>query len=395
MWKVKMRWMGGLLLIPVLFVSACGGQNAPKAEVLLYEESEDAAEGVSGSAVSGSALDTEEEFKTTTVRKTTYKEEFQSTVDMEYTDTDVLIIDDEDAVLDEVKVKKDQKVKKGDVLAVYHVETSKTKLQKQKLLLDQARADYESGLSGLNQQLSQAKKELQNLEKQAEKKMKRLEIEKLEKQISAYKKGEKEVISQEKDYAEILRKQKRTTLVAKRSGVITETGKAYEGEMVDTSMKIIEMRSNDKWVLRVDDPDAKLRYNMDVSIRLGKSVRDYDHEVKGKVITAGDITGQEQQDEEGQNVVYIEVKESDKKRYDFEKSNIYVYAVTFMVKDALVVDAAAVQSESVDISNRLFVYVVENGKLHKRCIVSSYQTDEEYLVEQGVFENQTLAILNG
>ena len=65
-----------------------------------------------------------------------------------------------------------------------------------------------------------------------------------------------------------------------------------------------------------------------------------------------------------------------------------------MVKDALVVDAEAVQQESVDIRNRLFVYVVENGKLHKRFIVSNYKNDKEVLVEQGVFEGQTLAILD-
>ena len=67
--------------------------------------------------------------------------------------------------MDAVKVKKDQKINKGDVLAVYHVETSKTKLQKEKILVQQARANYESGLSNLQNALSQAENELMTVKK--------------------------------------------------------------------------------------------------------------------------------------------------------------------------------------------------------------------------------------
>ena len=133
---------------------------------------------------------------------------------------------------------------------------------------------------------------------------------------------------------------------------------------------------------------------MDVRLRLGKSVKDYKDEVKGKVITSSDITGVGETDEDGNAIVYIEVSDSDKKKYDFENQNIYVNAVSFSVEDALVVNAEAVYKESVDVSNKLYVMLVENGKLHKRYIVSNYKTEKEYLVDQGVFENQTLAILN-
>lgn len=397
MWKTKMRRLIGvpLLLIPALLLSACGGGQSGQSELLLYEGTGD--EAVSSSAVSGSAIGADDlEFDTTVVRKTTYKEEVSCTAELEYTDTETLIIDDEDAVLDAVKVKKYQKVKKGDVLAVYHVETSKTKLEKQKLLIDQARADYEVGLSGLNQQLSQAQKALGSLTSKTEKKVKSLEIKKMQKQISAYKKGEKEIIDQEKDYADLFRKQKKTLLKAKKDGVILETeGKAFVGEEIDASTEIIKMRgSNGKWLLMVSGSDTEnLRYNMEVSVRLGKSAKQYDHEIKGKVITSGNLTGQETENEEGDSVVYIDVSKKDKKKYDFDNTNIYVYAVSFMVKDALVADVEAVQQETVDIRNRSFVYVVENGKLHKRFIVTNYRNEKEVLIEQGVSEGQTLAII--
>lgn len=397
----RIRWrVIPLILAPALILTACGGKKEEKAEVLLYEEG--GASAASGAAVSGSAAGVkEDEFQTTVVEKTTYKEEFSDAADIEYTDTDALYIFEENAVLDAVKVKQDQEVKKGDVVAVYHVETSKTKLQKQKLLVDQARAEYESGLSQLNQSLSDAKKELGGLKSKTERKLKGLEIKKIQKQIAAYKKNEKEVISQEKEYAKLVRMQKKTNLVAKKSGVVTATALSEVGEEIDSSLKIVEMRSNDEWMLKVSDPESKLRYNMEVSVRLGKGVKDYDEEVKGKVITASDITGGGDDESYGENdadsdsPVYIEVSDADKKKYDFENQNIFVYAVSFAVEDVLVVDAEAVYSESVDISNKLYVLVVENGKLHKRYIVSNYKTDKKVLVDQGVFEGQTLAILAG
>lgn len=386
----------------VLCLTACSGQKE-KAEVLLYEANSD--ETVSGGAVSGSFVTVaEDEIKTATVRKTTYKEEFADMAEIKYLDTDSFYISEENAVLDAIKVKPDQKVKKGDVLAVYHVETSKTSLQKQKLLIDQARADYEMELSELKRTLSGMKQELGRMKSKSEKKMKQLEIRKMQKQIDAYKKGEKEVTDQEKEYAKLLQMQKGTNLVAKKSGVITETAISSVGEDIDSSVKIIEMRSNDDWVLKVSDPDSKLRYNMDVSVRFGKSVDDYREEVKGKVITTGNLTGSDGGDEMGGDMmweedggedggVYIEIRDKDKRKYDFEHQNVYVYAVSFSIENALVTDADAVYSESVDISNRLYVLLLENGKLHKRFIVSNYSTEQEVVIDQGVFEGQTLAVV--
>ena len=105
---LKVKWIG-ILCMTAALLTACGSEKSQgTGEVLLYE-GEDAA---SGSAVS------EEEYETTKVRQETYKEEYYDTADLEYTDTETIYIDDEDAVLDAVKVKKDQKVKKGDVCVV-------------------------------------------------------------------------------------------------------------------------------------------------------------------------------------------------------------------------------------------------------------------------------------
>lgn len=380
MWKAK--WIP-LAVLAALALSACGGGNSSgDGEVLLYEEE-----------VSGGAVEATEAYETVTVRREDYQEVYSDTGELEYTDIESVYINEEDAVLDSIKVKRDQRVRKGDVLAVYHLETSKTKLEKQKLVNQQARAQFESGLGSLKNSLSQAEQEYKSLSNAAEKKMKSLEIKKMQKEIEAYKKGEKELLEQEKDYARLVRMQSATKLVAKKGGVVTSVSKDMVGQDVDSSQKIVEFRNNDKWLIKVSDPDSMLRYNMKVKVRLGKNMKNYQHEVTGKVVTASDLTDAGSADQDANNTIYIDVSDGDKKKYDFRTNNIYIHAVSFEVKDALMVDARAVGSESVGFTNRSFVWVLENENLHKRFIVSNYNNEKDYLVAQGLSEGQTLAIV--
>ncbi len=380
MWKAK--WIP-LAVLAALALTACGGGNSSgDGEVLLYEEE-----------VSGGAVEATEAYETVTVRREDYQEVYSDTGELEYTDIESVYINEEDAVLDSIKVKRDQRVRKGDVLAVYHLETSKTKLEKQKLVNQQARAQFESGLGSLKNSLSQAEQEYKSLSNAAEKKMKSLEIKKMQKEIEAYKKGEKELLEQENDYARLVRMQSATKLVAKKGGVVTSVSKEMVGQDVDSSQKIVEFRNNDKWLIKVSDPDSMLRYNMKVKVRLGKNMKNYQHEVTGKVVTASDLTDAGSADQDANNTIYIDVSDGDKKKYDFRTNNIYIHAVSFEVKDALMVDARAVGSESVGFTNKSFVWVLENENLHKRFIVSNYNNEKDYLVAQGLSEGQTLAIV--
>ena len=64
------------------------------------------------------------------------------------------------------------------------------------------------------------------------------------------------------------------------------------------------------------------------------------------------------------------------------------------MEDALIVDASAVYEEEKNDETKLYVYVVEKEKLHKRYIVSNYRQEKYFLVNQGLQEGQTLAILS-
>ena len=82
------------------------------------------------------------------------------------------------------------------------------------------------------------------------------------------------------------------------------------------------------------------------------------------------------------------------KKYDFKKYNLFVTGVTLRIKNALLVDAEAVKAKTEQDEEKLYVYLVENNKLHLRYITSNYRQDKIYLVNQGLEEGQTLAIVD-
>ena len=197
MWKAK--WVP-LAVLAALALTACGSNSSGDGEVLLYEEE-----------VSGGAVEAVEEYETVTVRREDYQEVYSDTGELEYTDIESVYINEEDAVLE--------------------------------LVNQQARAQFESGLGSLKNSLSQAEQEYKSLSNAAEKKMKSLEIKKMQKEIEAYKKGEKELLEQEKEYARLVRMQSATKLVAKKGGVVTSVDRDLVGQDINSSQKIVEFRN--------------------------------------------------------------------------------------------------------------------------------------------------------
>ena len=82
----------------------------------------------------------------------------------------------------------------------------------------------------------------------------------------------------------------------------------------------------------------------------------------------------------------IRLSKKDRESYQFSKYNIYITGVSLKIEDALLVDADAVYEETENEEIKNFVYLVENGKLHKRYIVSNYKQEKTYLVNQGLEE---------
>lgn len=365
------------LFVCALALAGCQ-KTAQTGEVLLY----------GGDKVS----DEEAAFETTMVKKGTYKDVISATGSMYYTDENEVAMDEENAYLDKVLVKQGQKVKKGDVIAVYHIRTSKASLQKKKLLLDQAKSQYNSMLRGKESEVLAMEKSIREMTGESEKRIARIELNKLKKEYQQAVEAGKDVRQQEKEYNDLVRKQNKTNFKSPYSGTVVRPVSAAEFDGVPVTGEVLmRIRNESEFLIQTKGGEGEFLYNMTVEIGLGPTQTEIKHKLKGKVISTTNLSEGDDSDTDGQ---LIQVSDSDMKKYEFKKYNIYVTGVTLRIEDALMVDSKAVYEEpQEDNSTRLYVMLVENGKLHKRYIVSNYSKNDCFLAAQGVEEGQTLAIL--
>ena len=337
-----------ILLGLCMVITACGSSEQQKSKVMLYQGDKNKKE--------------EEHYKTTKVKKGTYEEKISATASLVYQNDKAVMIKDSNAYLDKILVKNGQKVVKGQKLATYHVKISDTKLKKKKLETEQARSEYDVNLKSKRNEVLQQERTIKTLTDATEKKLAVLQLNKLK-----------------SEYKEIT----------------DSIGDEASGE------NIMLIRDKKDFLLSAEDASG-LRYNMTVDVGLGATLDSIKYHLKGKVISTdnlqqdlqdGNDNGGEQQNESG-GAQLIRLSKKDRESYQFSKYNIYITGVSLKIEDALLVDADAVYEETENEEIKNFVYLVENGKLHKRYIVSNYKQEKTYLVNQGLEEGQTLAIVS-
>lgn len=374
-----------LVIVCSLLLTSCGEEQV-KSEVMLYQAEK--------------ADKKKESYETTTVKRDTYEERISTTGELFYQDEKAVSIEDSRAYVDKILVKNDQRVKKGDALAIYHVKYSDTTMQKKKLEVEQARSEYDIRLKSKRNEVLEKKRSIKNLTNASEKKIAQIQLQRLQREYNSIVKSAKKIEKQEKEYNELMQKRTKATLRSKYSGMVGEVKSVGElaGDSA-TGETLMVIRDEKNFLVKAEDGYG-MRYNMTVDVGLGSTSDDIKYHVKGKVVSTNnlldavsDMDMSERAMEEASSQM-IQIAKTDREKYNFEKYNIFIKGVSMKIEDALIVDASAVNEEPDNEETKLFVYVVENDKLHKRYIVSNYRQETYYLVNQGLEEGQTLAILS-
>lgn len=396
MYKIKwltMFFAGNRLVIAFsCLLAACGllltacGEEQIKSKVMLYQADKEDKK--------------EESYETTTVKRDTYEEKISTTGELYYQDEKAVSITDSRAYVDKILVKNDQRVNKGDALAIYHVKYSDTTMQKKKLEVEQARSEYNISLKSKRNEVLEKKRSIKNLTNKSEKKIAQIQLQRLQREYKSIIKSAKNIEKQEKEYNELMQKRTKATLRSKYSGTVGEVKSVGElaGDSA-TGETLMVIRNEKNFLIKAEDGDG-MRYNMTVDVGLGSTSDDIKYHVKGKVISTNNLLDEDfempmsDRAMEEATSQLIQIAKTDREKYNFEKYNIFIKGVSMKIEDALIVDASAVNEEPYNEDTKLFVYVVENDKLHKRYIVSNYRQEKYYLVNQGLQEGQTLAILS-
>ena len=205
----------------------------------------------------------------------------------------------------------------------------------------------------------------------------------------------KDVRKQEQEYKTLLRKQKKAVLKSAYTGTVVNATTVNEWEETTIAgEKLMTIRDESDFLIQVQTDTGGLRYHMTVDIALGSTTENIKYRLKGRVISTDNLYSSGSSDEEESSVTtLVKVSQKDMAKYPFDKYNIYVTGVTLRIENALLVDSEAVYEETQENDVKLFVYLLEEGKLHKRYIVSNYKQDKYYLVNQGLEEGQTLAVI--
>lgn len=380
----RVKWLA-IFLAGILLLTACG-EEQKKSKVLIYQ-------GDKGKKQ-------EQHYKTTKVRRGTYEEKISSTAELVYQNDKTVMINDSRAHLDKFCVKNGQKVKKGDALAIYHIKISDTSMQKKKLELDQAKSEYNSNLKSKRNEVLQQERSMKNITDASEKKIAGLQLKKLRAEYKEQVNNGKQIKKQEQDYNELVSKRKSATLKSKYSGTVAEIMDVSDEAITGETLMVI--RDKKDFLLSAEDATG-MRYNMNVDVGLGNTLDNIKYHIKGKVISTDNLLGVGEQEGGGEgepnmaetSSQMIRISRKDREKYDFSKYNIYVTGTSLKIENALLIDADAVNEETENEEEvKYFVYVVEKGNLHKRYIVSNYKQEKTYLVNQGLEEGQTLAIVS-
>ncbi len=219
-----------------------------------------------------------------TVKKNGYTEEKTGSAEVVYLEYKNLAWDNGQDSIREILVRKGQKVKAGEVLAVFDVSEKKSELEALKLQLKRKQEDL----------LKESEKRKMAIEKAKEYaiyhyKYRELDIEnfKIAKQQAQYEQyvyeAEKEIAKLQEQLSKLQDKQKKNQITAPFDGVIDWVAGYNPGDPAVAGSPLIRMYSIEYPVFEAAEVSDGLRYNMevDVEISFGNKKESY----KGRVIS--------------------------------------------------------------------------------------------------------------
>ncbi len=394
MWKAKLT----VLALTVSFLlSGCSDGKQATSEAMLY---------------TGEMKEEEQqEIETVTVERGSYIENVVANAKLYYLKEVSVLVDVENAELDEIKVEVGDKVKKGDIIATYKVHLSKTKMEREKLEIDNERSKYDAEYKAKQNEITECKRQLKNMKKGEQRTQIKLQLKQMQQQLVQFKLTESSIIEREKSYQQTLANSKKTKLVSKYSGIVSKVQDSDELGF-EMGTEVVTLRTEDDFLIEVEDTEGALRYNMEVTVALGGDQNDIRHRLKGKVISSANlIHSDDESSEEGGSTVYVKISKENRKKYDFSKNNIYVEYEKMCIENCLLVDNDAIAEETEGADTKYYVWIVNNGNLYKRYIKKAFavkqegeegvggmftpdeENSEKTWVLQGVEEGQQLALI--
>lgn len=321
-------------------------------------------------------------FRNTVVAETgVYERSYNARGTLYYPHTYELYCETDNAVFVEYTASRKQEVKKGDVLAVFHVEGDEVALAASKLALENGRAEYdrqklahEEALKELTETLSGTKdlyeRELLTL---------RMESQKISFEKYCYEQ-ECALEDLENDIAEKEEFMSRNVLVSPFDGVVTDLVYKREGERVYNGEVLVTLYRTDVVLLRIDNSSEYFRYGMDVTVEYGAPKNR--KAISGRVVGADNMLPSELK--QGHAFVELYGYDGNEKKFinpSASAASIYLDNVIALPRRAVVLDGG-----------KHYVNKLSDGMVRKRFVNVAFSAPVSVWVLQGVEAGDTLIL---
>lgn len=284
----------------------------------------------------------------------------------------------------EILVERGQEVKAGDVLMTFEIESDKIKLEEMELQLLRKKEDYTRKKDAQEVELEKARTKAEEIENSYSYRVAVLNV---EKQQIAYERyvyeTEKAIAALEEQIAEYKELISNNKLVAPFDGMIGSISYASEGDDVVVGERLISMYRTDEILLKVKNADGKLRYNMDVTIKMPNQTSGKVY--AGHVISAPNILPSSV----NQDYALIALDEELPMRMMMFGMGGFEFEAEYQrLEDVLLIDKKAINKEE----GKDYVYILEDGAVHKRFVTTGMSTKSVAWILDGLSEGQQVIV---
>ena len=320
-------------------------------------------------------------YKTYTVETGVYERSYSASGATYYPYTYNLCFETEGAKFKEYTVKRNDTVKKGDVLALFTLDTDEVALSTQRLSLTRAHEALTEQRDTYQEEIDAIYESLLSTNDRYERDMLKLRIAYAEVSLEKYVyEQEQKIAGLEETIAELEEKNENNVLVAPADGVITNLTYIREGDRVSTTTPLITLYREEGMLIRVDNASNYLRYGMKVNVEVGAA--------KNRMTLTGTVVGADTlvPSSRRTNHAFIQLDPYDED--SVRMLNPVAKAPTICVDNVIVVPRSAVTLEG----GKYYVTKYVDGTLQKRYVQYVTNTPTVTWLLQGLDAGETIII---
>ncbi len=285
----------------------------------------------------------------------------------------------EDCVISELRASRNQHVRKGDVLAVLRGTGSESDVKELRLQIEYYKASCDETEEKMAALVEAAASE--SAENSFDEEITQLKVKKAQAAYDAYVlKAEYELKNMTAQLEEKEAELKDTYLYSPIDGVVKSVASGYKaGDLIKANTPLYVISYDGAVLYYAASTGGTFAYNREVTMKVGRGEKQLT--VKGRVVSSPEVMP----DGVYLGGVYVEANPEDLK-YGADHASMSVEYT--MMKDALIVDKSAVETEE----GVAYVLLLDGSKVKKRRIIRGPGTGVEVSVVQGLSEGDVLIL---